>query len=393
MTTNVKIFKSTDAGASSYTLTGTAPASAGAAGGMIGVLRACLINGYNSITATSVTVTSGVATYNYNAHGFLPGQCVLVAGSTVTGGGSLNGEVYVATAAANSFTVLAPGISDQTATGTITVKMAPAGWTEPYAAGTNVAAFRQGGGNQFYLNLDETAAQVTRATAFESMTAAGIANGTNAFPTTAQFAGGLYWNRSSVTDGTARNWCIIATDRVLYFWTNPIVADAATGLTGSLQGLADLKTYKSGDVFATLMFGNGTATVTTNGTGFTCAANAAVTGHYLCRSYTQIGTSVTSGKQYVDSNSANPTTIGTVAMTYPVAVDNGLWISPIRVHEASINSPRGELPGVWGPIHNKPLNQFDTFSGTGTLAGKTFMAINGYSVGQAFFEISNTWSI
>ncbi len=391
MTTNVKVFRSTDAGATALTLYGSIPATTGGAGSIIGILRACLINGYNTGTATSVTILGQVATFNLASHGFQVGQCVLIAGATVTGG-SINGEVYVLTAALDSFTFAAPGITDQTATGTITAMMAPAGWTEPYAATLNVTAFRQGGGNSFYLNIDESAAQVSRVTCFESMTDVGIANGTNAFPTTAQVTGGLYWNRSTVTSTLARDWIVIATDRVLYMHVN--VDGSATSLIGTLQGMADVKAYKTGDIFSTLHFAQATATVTTNGTGYLCSpTNAAIAGHYWARSFTQIGTSVQGSKCYVDNVGSTVTSLGTIAMTYPVVVDNGLWISPIRANEATINSMRGELPGFWAPMHNKPLNHLDTFSGSGSLAGKKFLTLNGYSAGQVMIETSNTWSI
>lgn len=389
MSTFTKIYRSTDAGATALTLYGNIPGSTGGAGSIIGILRACLINGYNTQTASSVVVATNVATFNATAHGFLVGQCVLIAGATPAG---LNGEQYVTSVSPNSFTFATSGITDQTATGTITAKMAPAGWTEPFASATNITAFRQGAGNMFYLNIDETAVQVSRVTGFESMTAVGIANGTNAFPTTAQFAGGLYWNRSGTTDTIARPWVIVANDRTLYMHVN--VDNNATSLIGSLQGLTDLKIYKTGDVYATLIMGQSTATVATNGTGFTCSpTNVAVAGHYLTRSHTQIGTSIAASKCYVDNVGSTVTALGSIAMTYPVAVDNGLWLSPVRVSESSINSFRGEMTGLWAPMHNKPLNHLDTFSGTGALAGKTFIALNGYNVGQIMLETSNTWSL
>lgn len=390
MTTNVKVFKSTDAGASGFTLYGSIPSTTGGAGSMIGILRACLITGYNSITATSVVVASNVATVNYTAHGFLSGQCLLVAGATPSG---LNGEIYVVSATANSFTYTTTGISDQTATGTITIKMAPAGWVEPYTATTNITCFRQGGGNQFYLNIDETAAQCSRTTGFESMTAVGIANGTGSFPTSSQQTGGLYWNRSSVTDTSTRNWVVIATDRVLYFWTNPNITNASTGLDATLQCMSDIKSYKTGDIYATRIVGGVTSSVGTNCTALQTNVNIPNNGQYLARSYTQIGSSTASGQQHIDSNSLNNTYMGNSSMTYPVAVDNGLWMSGIRVNEGNVNAPRGELPGIWAPMHLKPLNHFDTFTGSGTLAGKQFLVINGYSSGQIMVETSNTWSI
>lgn len=386
MSTNVKIYRSTDPGASAFTIYGNVPASTYGAGGWIGVLRACLVDGYGSKTASSVTITSAVATFNSTSHGFLVGQCLLIEGATVSGG-SINGEVYVTSITANSFTFAAPGISDQTATGTITAKVAPAGWTEPFASTTNITCFRQGGGNGFYLNIDETAVQVSRFVGFESMLAVGVANGTNAFPTSAQQSGGLYANRSSSSSTTTRSWIIIATDRHLYVHIN------ATGSSSESQiwCMTDLKSYKSSDLYGTFICGGDTATITTNTRFFDeSAISSQVPGCFITRRYTGTGASILAGKRGSDSMDT-ASYFGASGLTYPSVVDGSLILTPVRVHE--VNLPRGMLPGVWAPCHNKPLSHLDTFSGTGDLAGKTFIALNGYNAAQIIMETSNTWSI
>lgn len=390
-TQNVKYFRSTDTGAP--TLFGNIPGATGNAGSLIGLLRAILINGYNSQTASSVTVASNVATFNCTSHGFVVGQCLLCAGVTggPTGYANFNTELYVATAAANSFTVATSGISDGTLTGTITAKVAPAGWTEPYSSTTNITAFKQPGGNGFYFNIDESAAQVSRVTGFESMTAVGVANGTGAFPTSVQLSGGVYWNRSSTTDTTQRPWLALVTDRHLLIYVNP--DSSATGANGSIQGMTDLRVYKAGDIYATLLVGNATSTTTISQSLYLSGAGTAATGHFMTRSYTQIGSSVTVGKTCVDSVIGTGVYAGASGLTYPCPVDSGNWMSPIRCYEAAtgLNAPRGEMVGVWCPMHTKPLTHLDTFSGTGSLAGKSFVVVNGYNGGQLFLETSNTW--
>jgi hypothetical protein len=82
---------------------------------------------------------------------------------------------------------------------------------------------------------------------------------------------------------------------------------------------------------------------------------------------------------------------GRLGYTYPYPVDSSLLMCPVRAGEVSF--PRGTLPGIWAPLHTKPLTHLDTFEGSGTLAGKTFLVLNGYDTAQMFIETSNTWDI
>jgi hypothetical protein len=68
-----------------------APTLNNAAGSLLEILRACLINGFGSKTVTSISVTAGVATATCAAHGFLGtyGKLVLIEGS---GEALLNGQ-------------------------------------------------------------------------------------------------------------------------------------------------------------------------------------------------------------------------------------------------------------------------------------------------------------
>jgi hypothetical protein len=342
--------------------------------------------------ATTRTPHPASPSFNCVSHGFLAGQCVLIAGATPSG---LNGEKYVVAAAANSFTFAAPGIGDQTASGTITACMAPAGWTEPYTATTNITCFKQGGGNGFYLNLDESTAQWARVAGFEAMTAVGIANGAGSFPTTVQVSGGLYWFRSANTSNTVRPWIVIATDRHLYYYIDANSDNGGGSTDCSLACFLDLKSYKQGDCFATVLVGG-----TDNSSSkfnFQIMAIAGISGHYTARSHTQIGSSVNSGKYPIEASLT--ITLGTTAaIYYPCPVDNGLWMTQLRSFDGTVSSLRGVFPGVWVPCHAVPLPQGDVFQGSGDYAGKTFLVLKGmsggwYNTAEWFMEISNTWSI
>src|SRR5574337_1240501 len=85
-----------------------------------------------------------------------------------------------------------------------------AGWTQPYTD-TNKGAFKQGGGHQYYLRIDDSSAQMARVVGYKSMS--DVDTGSEPFPTSAQFSGGLYARKSITADSTARPWKCWATDQ------------------------------------------------------------------------------------------------------------------------------------------------------------------------------------
>lgn len=379
MTTNVKVFKSTDTGA---------PSLSGTAATLIALLDACLVNGYNSKSAT-ITRSGSVATATITGHGFLADQCILVSGANEA---EYNGEQYVATVVdANTITFAVTGSPATPATGTITIKQAPAGWTKPYT-GTNKAAFRCGGGNQMYLRLDDSQSQHTRAVGYQAMT--DVDTGTDQFPTSLQQSGGLYWWKSQSADSTARPWILVANDRTLYLWVNG--NSNTTGTYADIYHFGDCKAYMAGDQFATHIWGD----LNTTPFGYGVAArhadpSSSCSGHYVCRNYTYAGGSQTAAKFFDAQKGCLPSYIGYSGLAYPNPTDGGLYLS--RVWAGRASHVRGELPGFWAPLHGFPLTQLDTFTGSGDLAGRKFIALRVATqstvIGEIFLETSNTWDV
>ena len=121
MPNSVRFYDSTMSGA---------PALSGTAGALIGVLDGCLVDGFGSVTVNSLVVASNVATATVSAgHQFAmignTGPVIRIEGATPSG---LNGDWRVTVTGATTFTFATTGISDQTATGMITAKRAPAGF-------------------------------------------------------------------------------------------------------------------------------------------------------------------------------------------------------------------------------------------------------------------------
>jgi len=173
---------------------GGAPVARGVAGDAIALLDACLVNGFNLRTATSVVVSAEVATMTFSsAFGWLQHQVIEVAGATPA---ALNGEKRVSTVVGNSITFPAPGVANGTATGTITCRTPGLGWSKVFSS-ANIAVYRAPdiAGTRMFLRVDDTDSTRARARGFETMS--DVNTGTGPFPTDAQFSGNLTSNSAA----------------------------------------------------------------------------------------------------------------------------------------------------------------------------------------------------
>jgi len=375
----VHIYRSTHAGAS---------ALSGTAGALITLLDAVLVNGFNSKTIT-ITRSGTAATATATAHGFIAENRVTISGANEA---QYNGEFAISNVTANTFDYTVAGSPATPATGTITAKIASAGWTKDFT-GTNLAAYRPpAGGNRLYLRIDDTGTTNGRGVGYETMT--DVNTGTNPFPSAAQVSGGMYWPKSNTADATARLWIIAATDRLLIMHVSS--ASTANATDASVCAFGDIKSFKSGDAYGTIHIAGTVSTPTTSSNFHSIVANAttSVTGHYIARSYTQLGTSLLVGKHVDAAKTQGAANMGgSAGLVYPNAPDGGLYMSPVWIHEISGPHVRGTIPGLWAPLHNKPLEHLDTVSGTGTLAGKTFQALKMYSASECMLKTSDTYDV
>lgn len=83
---------------------------------------------------------------------------------------------------------------------------------------------------------------------------------------------------------------------------------------------------------------------------------------------------------------------------YPDPITGGLLLSPVMVTEGydqgSRIAFRGYMPGLYSPLHNYPGQHGDIIDGTGAFAGKQFMIVQtcySTSNGRLVMEISDTW--
>ena len=269
---------------------------------------------------------------------------------------------------------------------------AAAGWTKPYT-GTNKAAFLQGGGSGFYLRVQDDgpgtgAAREARMTGYETMS--DVDTGTGPFPTAAQGVGGVAMvvcRKSDTADATARNWIVIADDRTVYV----LISFLNTAYVAFTFG--DFYSFTASDAYNCLIIGKVTETaagaaVTTERLDAFSVLTSAVTGHFCARTAAATGGSITLGKH---GDSANSATVNVGIQQYPNSPDGGLYLARVLVCENGLTAVRGWMRGYWHYCHAQAnIATFDTFSGTGDFAGRTFLALRSGNSGVNVFETSNT---
>lgn len=280
---------------------------------------------------------------------------------------------------------------------------AAAGWTKAYS-GTNLAAYRQGASSgllQHYLRIDDSLLAVqAKAVGYEDMS--DVNTGTGPFPTSGQLAAGTYFPKSLTADTTVRPWMIVATNRAFYLYVHHDETDITSSSSYKLMAFfGDITSYKSGDQYNCMILGNSASGVASNNFANTSANLATqLNGHYLARSYTQTGGAIQVAKIIDYMRNGGDANIGAAPTTptpYPDPMTGGMLLAPIYVTEGitSRATVRGVMPGLWAPLHNLPGNHWDTFSGSGAFAGKTFILLDATNGGngrnRVALETSNTW--
>ena len=384
-----------------------APVLSGTAGALIAVLDAVLVNGFGLQTASSVTITGGIATVNVaSTPSAIVGTVVVVAGATPAG---LNGEQQVTATTGNSVS-FAIGLPDQAATGTITMKVAPAGWSKPFS-GTNLAVYKiidpQGTG--FYLRVDDTGATNSRVIGYETMS--DVNTGTGLFPSAGQVSGGLYWHKASAANATAIAWEIVADTRGFYLSNAPCMASTATYVGRDVTWFGDINSCKSADGYGCVLSGASSSTISYNyGLQNRSPPSSTSNCSYVARAFTQIGGSASCGRwspPLPGITNMNNTTSGDSSNCglYPSAASGSLLTTPLMLLEGVTDVTavyRGNFPGMYHTPLVIPGGTFatrDIVVATNDLSGRNLMAIYGYGYpgvpatihGSMFIDITGPW--
>lgn len=380
--TGVRYFDSTMSGA---------PALSGTAGTLIGVLDACLKDGFGGVTLNGLVVAGNVATGTVNAgHGLAMiggavGPVIRIAGAAPA---ALNGDWRIASVpSGTTFTFSTTGIADQTATGTITAKRAPLGFSKPFS-GTNKAAYRadDAASSRLYLRVADDgtgAATYARARGYETMS--DVDTGAGPYPTDTQVSGGLYWGKSSAANATARAWRLVGDAQGFAFFVNQ------DGAGGWINGLfVDIPSEKAGDAYRTLLVG-GTAASVSNMGSLHASNNQTPVGHYMARSHTQTGASILVAKY---THYAAGAGLGAAGSAYPALPGNQFYCAPADIWE-SATLLRGPLPGIYAPLHPAASLTDGSFqSNVSGLDGRTLLVqriVNGGVNYACAIDLTGPW--
>jgi hypothetical protein len=361
----------------------SAPSLAATAGNLISVLDACLVNGFAQKTADSVVVSAGVATATISTgHSFRAHTVALIAGATPAG---LNGQHKVLSVTTNTVRFDAFGVEDGTATGTITLKLAPLGWEKVFT-GTNVAVYRSPNvqSTRSYLRVDDSVTTSARVAGYLAMTDANT--GTDKFPSDAQFAGGLYISKSS--DATQRHWWLFGDDRRFYISIPPTYQGSAYA-SAYTHGFGDIQSTKPNDPYRFMV---GAHSSDCTGSGYDASRgplNLANSTYgmlrYFARNYTGVGIPVQLNIFFQQGSYP-----GQGGYTFPNPEDSGVYLTRVWLNENS--TVRGWLPGLYSSMQNVVTNVADGDIWTNVigLEGKTF--IYRHCIGGGYFiDVTGPW--
>jgi hypothetical protein len=351
------------------------PVLSGAAGAGIGLLDACLKDGFDTKSAT-ITVASGVATVAWSGvHSCLKESVIQVIG--VTGGmTALNGEQKVTSKPSGTSCTFATAVADGVATGTITIKMAPLGWLKPFS-GTNLAVYQSQSilSPKHLLRVDDTSTTLMRVIGYETMS--DVNTGLGAFPTNAQVGGGSMWPKRQSASATGVPWILVGDDRMFYLVISPYGASPTSwAFNSTVRGFGDPIAYKpSGDAYGTVLNASSQLAVGSAQDGDFASPN--VSNMYAPRSFTGLGTAV---NLYTSAFTGGTNASGLFATLgiFPNPIDGAVYLSKKFTVISGDSTPRAEVPGLRHIPQTGVRTAMvpgDIWPGTGLDAGKNFMVL------------------
>jgi hypothetical protein len=382
-----------------------APVLNNAAGSMIGVLDACLVTGFNNRAITSLVVAAGVATATCAGHGYSGSYSkdVEIAGATPAG---LNGRKQLTFVDANTFKFLATGVSDQTATGTITAKRASLGWTKLFS-GTNKAVYKRGditSTSMMLRVLDTNAAPCSptsaRWTSIE--TAADIDTFSGLCPTAAQLQDGYLVSKGQ-NSPTAKQWTLVGSSLIFFLSTqsNTFVLPSADqeAYSSMLYCFGDFSSYKPGDAYNCILSGE---TGESGGGGTTCGSrplgsdqlsiNTANLGIQCARAYSQFSGAVTLGVFGAGGQRSGSTS----QFIFPSPIDSGYLISPKTILTETVPggfAARGVMPGYVHLLGVRPIAYREVVDGVIDFSNRKILGLQPYANGpsRVALDLTGPW--
>jgi len=316
-------------------MTGASALLNGTAGSLIALIDT-VIAGFGTVTLSSLTVASNIATATVSTgHGFaLTGnQCgpvIRIANGSVS---AINSDWRIASVPSlTTFTFNTTGIADQTITGATAKIAPPVGWSKLYS-GTNKAVYQRSttGATAMVLRIDDTYGTYALATMYEAMSS--VDAGTGA--TTAVYVG-----KSALGDGTSRPWRLYIDPMMLYLFAN---ADSAAWGAGMAFG--DIASYVPGDAYHCLLC----AGQSNSQLFYLSDTNGSAANIYLARDYTQISSPILASRYSHRRFDYSGYSTGCMSLA-PNPASGKIHVWPIEIWDSTLWA-RGTLPGLYSPMN------------------------------------------
>jgi hypothetical protein len=338
-------------------------------GSMIAILDCALINGFNLKSATSLSVSSGVATVDFGSsgHGYIKDQVVLISG--VTSPTELNGEWVVTAALSTAITFSCVGIADGVATGAITCKCAPLGWIKLFS-GTNKACYKSADadstGGVLYVN-DSTSLYAPEVRMYESMS--DINTGVNKTPDSLEMPIST-WHKANTNNPTVRQVLLVGDSKAIYLSINPGYANLSADPYSVIRVnsfFGDIISYKLQDKYHCMITSGSYDADNWYGLQYGNAlhdnnpSSSSVFARVL-RGFIQIGSyaRVQSLGPYIHSGSYSS------PCSFPNGPDNSLMVSDFKlVVDKDLRAIRGRMPGFYSLLQHVPVRTGEIINDSG----------------------------
>lgn len=370
-----------------------APVKNGTPGSWITVLDAVLVNGFGQVNAVSANITNGMVIINLNNNeSFDIDTTVLVSGASVL---SVNGENTVTVSGSNfiSWPTIEP---DGPITGTITIKVAPLGFTKQFS-GVSLAAYKMMNplSSGAFFRIDDTSAYVMQVAAYENML--DINSGSNRTPATTYNSGICAVPKSEVANTTATPWEIIGDDSGFYICTQ-VSSNVNYRLQRYVSYFGDGIPDNSNDSFKIIVSGQSVINNYSNSWSASIGNVTSQSAQTICinRSTNGLNTSIPIKIYHMALGSGYSGGTGMFNGNYPSLTNNGLVLAQCQYNDDW--GRRGIMPGMLS-CTQIAYNNFSTrnvIDGQQHFIGKRLLAINLGSSnsnlnGVMFFDITTPW--
>lgn len=370
---------------------------------MFDVFKAALVTGFNTQTASSVSVSGGIATLQFaTAHGFEVDAVISVSGAAVLG---LNGEKRVtSTPSGMVLTFDAAGIPDQQVLTGASVQYSPLGWSLSGMPTTLPATFYSTDptGTGVAFKATQNSQFAIRISAYRSFS---DGNPQQAFAVDKW----LHPGRGDGLSGTSYGaWALIGDGKTIYMlWQSPISGSItlSSAFNGVLSAIGDFESLAPVDAHRALYHSSQSAhSESIDPYGAHYLNTSDMTGHAWLAGSAGGGavTAVRFGLETLFDGTARVAGASgsSVTSSYPNSPDSSLILS--RRYIADNTGVRGFFRGLYQSPQPcaAAFAPFDRIEGQGPLAGRRLLAVrcgSGSSnstlgTGVTFFDVTGPWA-